>query len=229
MTFAGKAKTEAAEHVHEDTPWIKTPLVTLSIVTALSGFILACGEFVYWLADPEHSHLLTHLLEHPGDAIIHELEHAFLPYDNTLKIVGWTAILLSAGLGPFIAARMHGGHLSEGEEATPMTAWLIKYSASVGHTDVGELATGGFATALHNRLYIDDAYEWLIDKTILPLAAICAWIDKNWVDGVIMGIESGSQSTSTWIRQFTTGRASDYLLMAAVGMLVIIGILWGVA
>ena len=229
MTFAGKAKTEAAEHVHEDTQWIKTPLVTLSIVTALSGFILACGEFVYWLADPEHSHLLTHLLEHPGDAIIHELEHAFLPYDNTLKIVGWTAILLSAGLGPFIAARMHGGHLSEGEEATPMTAWLIKYSGSVGHTDVGELATGGFATALHNRLYIDDAYEWLIDKTILPLATICAWIDKNWVDGVIKGIESGSQSTSTWIRQFTTGRASDYLLMAAVGMLVIIGILWGVA
>ena len=229
MTFAGKAKTESAEHVHEDTQWIKTPLVVLSIVTALSGFILACGHFAHWLADPSHSHLLTDLFAHPKDAILHELEIAFLPHDNTLKIVGWTAILLSAGLGPFIAARMHGGRLSDGEEATPMTAWLVNLSGRVGHTDVGDLATGGFATALHNRLYIDDAYEWVISRTLMPLANICAWIDKNWVDGVIKGIESGSQSTSTWLRQFTTGRASDYLLMAAVGMLIIVGILWGVA
>jgi NADH-quinone oxidoreductase subunit L len=228
MTFAGKPKSSVVEHVHEDTQWIKTPLVVLSIVTAFSGFILACGEFAHWLADPDHTHLLTHLFEHPGDAIVHELEHAFLPDENLLKIVGWTAILLSAGVGPFIAARMHGGKLAEGEEATPLTNWLISYSGSVGHTDVGELATGGFATALHNRLYIDDAYEWVISRTLMPLASICAWIDKNWVDGVIKGIESGSQSTSTWLRQFTTGRASDYLLMAAVGMLVIVGILWGV-
>ena len=82
---------------------------------------------------------------------------------------------------------MHGGHLSEGEESSPLTAWLISYSGSVGHTDVGDLAEGGFATALHNRLYIDDLYEWVIARTLLPLAAICAWIDKNLVDGVIKG------------------------------------------
>lgn len=171
---------------------------------------------------------MTDLFKHPVEAILYELEHAFLPEDNTLKIVGWTAILLSAGLGPFIAARMHGGHLSDGERSIPLTSWLIRYSGSVGHTDVGELAEGGFATALHNRLYIDDAYEWLISKTLLPLANISAWIDKNWVDGVIKGIERGSQWLSTWIRQYTTGRASDYLLMTAIGMLIFVGILWGV-
>ena len=228
MTFAGKAKSDVVEHVHEDTQWIKTPLVVLSIVTAFSGFILACGHFVYWLSDPEHSHFMTDLFAHPVDAILYELEHAFLPKENLLKIVGWTAILLSAGVGPYIAARMHGGHLSEGEESSPLTAWLISYSGNVGHTDIGDLAEGGFATALHNRLYIDDLYEWVIARTLLPLATICAWIDKNWVDGVIKGIESGSQSTSTWLRQFTTGRASDYLLMATIGMLVIVGVLWGV-
>jgi hypothetical protein len=123
---------------------------------------------------------------------------------------------------------MHGGHLSDGERSIPLTSWLIRYSGSVGHTDVGELAEGGFATALHNRLYIDDAYEWLISKTLLPLANISAWIDKNWVDGIIKGIERGSQWLSTWIRQYTTGRASDYLLMTAIGMLIFVGILWGV-
>ena len=87
---------------------------------------------------------------------------------------------------------MHGGHLSDGERSIPLTSWLIRYSGSVGHTDVGELAEGGFATALHTPLYIDDAYEWLISKTLLPLANISAWVDKNWVDGVIKGIERGS-------------------------------------
>ena len=227
MTFAGKPKTEAAKHVHEDTPWIKTPLVTLSLVTAFGGMLLAMYDFQHFLGDnPDTAHLGLH-----GDflhGLIYTLEHAFLPKGTTLKLVGWTAILLSAGLGPFIAARMHGGRLDDGEVATPMVAWLVDLSGSVGHTDVGELAEGGFAQALHNRLYIDDFYEYLIAKTILPLAKISAWIDKNWIDGVIKGIESGSQSTSTWLRQFTTGRASDYLLMAAIGMLAIVGILWGV-
>ena len=109
-----------------------------------------------------------------------------------------------------------------------MVGWLVNLSGKAGKTDVSELAEGGFATALHNRLYIDDAYEWMISKTLLPLANISAWIDKNWVDGVIKGIERGSQWISTWLRQFTTGRASDYLLMTAIGMLIFVGILWGV-
>ena len=222
MTFAGKAKTEAAQHVHEDTPWIKTPLVTLSFVTAFGGILLAMYGFQHFLGEnPDSAHLSSH-------GLLYTLEHAFLPAETTLKLVGWTAILLSAGLGPFIAARMHGGRLDDGEVATPMVSWLVDLSGRAGHTDVGELAEGGFAQALHNRLYIDDFYEYLIAKTIIPLAKISAWIDKNWVDGVIKGIESGSQSTSAWLRQFTTGRASDYLLMATVGMLAIIGILWGV-
>ena len=222
MTFAGKPKTEAAKHVHENTPWIKTPLVTLSLVTAFGGLLLAMFGIQHFLGeDPDTAHLASH-------GLLYTLGHAFLPEETTLKLVGWTAILLSAGLGPFIAARMHGGRLDDGENATPMVSWLVDLSGSMGHTDVGELAEGGFAQALHNRLYIDDFYEYLIAKTIVPLANICAWIDKNWVDGVIKFIESGSQSTSTWLRQFTTGRASDYLLMAAVGMLVIVGLLWGV-
>tara|TARA_B100001996_G_C18635301_1_gene583458 strand:+ start:78 stop:1262 length:1185 start_codon:yes stop_codon:yes gene_type:complete len=227
MTFAGGAKTECAKHVHEDTQWIKTPLVVLSIVTAFSGFILACGHFSYWLADPEHSHLMSDLFAHPIDAIIYELKHAFLPDDNILRIVGWTAILLSACLGPFIAARLHGGKLDKNEEANSMVAWLVNLSGKAGHTDVSELADSGFAIALHNRLYIDDAYEWMISKTLLPLAAISAWIDKNLVDGVIKRIESGSQWASIQIRQLTTGKATDYLLMAVIGTLVVIAILWG--
>ena len=106
---------------------------------------------------------------------------------------------------------------------------MVDLSGRVGHTDVGDLAEGGFANALHNRLYIDDAYEWLIAKTIITLSLMAAWFDKRGVDGVIKGIESGSQAASCWIRQITTGRASDYILMTAIGMLLLVGILWGFA
>jgi len=63
----------------------------------------------------------------------------------------------------------------------------------------------------------------------MPFAMLAAWFDRRAVDGVIKGIESGSQSMSVWIRSLTTGRASDYLLMASIGVLAITGILWGVA
>jgi NADH-quinone oxidoreductase subunit L len=227
MTFAGKPKSEAASHVEEHTPWIKTPLITLSIVTAFSGFLLALYSFQHFLGESDgHLGLHDHDLLH---SLLYTLEHAFLPKDGTLMVVGWTAILISSVLGPFIAARLHGGRLSKGEEAIPLVGWLVDLSGQVGHTEIGELAEGGFAKALHNRLYIDDVYEWLIAKTIIPLAVIAAWFDKRGVDGVIKGIECGSQSASTWIRSLTTGRASDYILMTVIGMMAVLGILWGVA
>lgn len=226
MTFAGKPKSEAAAHVEEHTPWIKTPLVTLSLVTAFSGFLLALFSFQHFLGESD-GHLGLH--GNALDSIIYTLDHAFLPKDGTLLVVGWTAIIISSLLGPFIAARLHGGKLANDESAIPLVSWLVDLSGRVGHTDVGDLAEGGFANALHNRLYIDDAYEWLIAKTIIPLSLMAAWFDKRGVDGVIKGIESGSQAASCWIRQITTGRASDYILMTAIGMLLLVGILWGFA
>jgi NADH-quinone oxidoreductase subunit L len=228
MTFAGKPKSKAASHVHEVTQWIKTPLVVLSLVTAFSGFLLALFGFQHFLGE-ENGHLELH--DGFIYALVATLEHAFLPKEITLKIVGWTTIALSALLGPFIAMRLHGGGLAKGEEATPLVAWLVDLSGRAGHTDVTELAEGGFATALHNRLYIDDAYEWLIAKTIIPLGAACAWVDRVIIDGLGIKflIENGTQSISTTVRSLTTGRASDYLLMAAIGMLAIVFILWGVA
>jgi NADH-quinone oxidoreductase subunit L len=227
MTFAGKPKSEAAAIVVEETHWIKTPLVTLSIVTAFTGFLLALFSLPEYIGEPD-----GHLGLHGGDlahGLIATLTHAFLPDGSVLKVVGWTTILISSLFGPFIAARLHGGSLAKGEQATPLVGWLVDLSSRAGHTDVGELAEGGFAKALHNRLYIDDAYEWLIAKTIMPFAMLAAWFDRRAVDGVIKGIESGSQSISVWIRNLTTGRASDYLLMASIGVLAITGILWGVA
>ena len=71
------------------------------------------------------------------------------------------------------------------------------------------------AEALRRRLYFDDFYDWICLKIIVPIGLGAALFDKKGIDGVIKGIESGSQSTSTWVRKLTTGSARDYIMMVA--------------
>ncbi len=226
MTFAGEPKNELVDHVHEETPWIKTPLVILSIITALGGFGLATFGMVDWLSG-ETDHLSIHK-DTFIDQVIYELEHAFLPEDEQVRMIGWTTILLSFIIGPIFAARVYGGSLKEGEKATPIVHWLTSLSGKFGSQNFDELANSQFAEALQNRLYFDDLYEWVLGKTILPFSAFAAWFDANIIDGVVKQIESNSVFSSVQIRRITTGNARDYILMAAVGALCIFALIWGV-
>jgi hypothetical protein len=71
-------------------------------------------------------------------------------------------------------------------------------------------------------------YEYVISKTIIPFANMLAWFDRTIIDGIIKQIESKSVLGSLQVRRVTTGSARDYILMAAVGMLSIFVLIWGV-
>ena len=222
MTFAGPPKSEVVGHVHEATPWIKEPLIILSIITAIGGSALALFGAAEYLGDPEYDHLSFH-------GILDTLEHAFLPEDINLRLVGWTTILIAMVIGPMMASRIHGGRLIDGVEASPLVSWLVNLSSRFGSQDVSELADSQLAEALQRRLYFDDLYEMILTKTAVPLAGLSAWFDKNIIDGVIKQIESNSSTGSLQVRRITTGSARDYILMAAVGMLSIFALVWGVS
>ena len=226
MTFAGEPKNELVDHVHETTPWIKTPLVILSIITAIGGFGLALYGMVDWLSG-EENHLSIHKSTFL-DQVIYELEHAFLPEDLQLRYVGWTTILLSFIIGPIMAARIYGGSLKEGEKAIPTVHWLTSLSGKFGSQNVDELANSQLAEALQQRLYFDDLYEGILARTIVPFSNFAAWFDRTVIDGLIKQIESNSVLGSVQIRRVTTGSARDYILMAAVGALSIFALIWGV-
>ena len=144
-------------------------------------------------------------------------------------MVGWTTILIAMVIGPVMASRIHGGRLIDGVEANPLVSWLVNLSSRFGSQDVSELADSQLAEALQRRLYFDDLYEMALVKTAIPLSGPSAWFDKNVIDGVIKQIESNSSSGSVQVRRITTGSARDYILMAAVGMLSIFALLWGVS
>ena len=158
MTFAGEAKHDVVNHVHESTPWIKEPLIILSVISAIGGFALSVLGIVKWLAKPYKYGLGIHE-ETLIDQVIYELEHAFLPEDPNLRIVGWTTIFLSLIVGPIVAARVHGGGLKDGESSNPLVAWLVFLSGKFGSQDVSEMANSSLSEALQRRLYFDEAYD----------------------------------------------------------------------
>ncbi len=231
MTFAGDHRTEYAAEVVEQTPWIKTPLVVLSLMTALGGIVLALLGVGHFLAENG----LLGLVDHEGhpvglfEALLGLLKHAFLPDRPEMMLVTYATIMLALGIGPFVAARLHGGALPASAEANRLVAWLPALSAQAGRSEIDDLAESGFADALQRRLYFDEAYEWLIARTIMPFAAFAAWFDNNIIDGVVRLIERGSVAGSQRIRLITTGNARDYILMAAVGAFCIVLLLVGVS
>jgi NADH-quinone oxidoreductase subunit L len=230
MTFAGEPKSEVIDHVHEETPWIKQPLILLTAISAVGGMAFALLGATDYLSSSYggSGHLRLHeatLL----DSIIYKLEYAFLPENQDLRIVGWTTIFLSFIVGPIFAARVHGGQLAKGESATRAVSWLVSLSGKFGRQDVTSLSESDLAEALENRLYFDELYEGVLAKTVIPFSAFSAWFDRTVIDGVIKQIESNSVSGSLQVRSLTTGSARDYILMTAVGMLSIIVLVWGIS
>ncbi|MEC8978944.1 MAG: proton-conducting transporter membrane subunit [Candidatus Thermoplasmatota archaeon] len=232
MTFAGAPKSDVVDHVHETTPWIKTPLVTLSIVTAFTGLLLTMFGVVKYLGGKyDELKLYDSYSYDPSviDAFVYALEHAFLPSDPNMMAVGYTTIVLAFLLGPWFAMRVHGGSLKEGAEAFPLVGWLVNLSGRPSRMDASKMASSSLARALENRLYIDDLYDEIIRRTVLPFSCFSAWFDKRVIDGIVKGVERGSQGASQRIRLLTTGSARDYILYAAVGALSITFILMGVS
>jgi len=226
MTFAGKPKTEVAEHVHEQTPWIPIPLVILTFMT-LGAIIFAGMHAGHWLGDFESGHYTSFF-----DGIGYEMEHVFLNHDPFLMLLTYVAIGLSLVLGPSFAMALYGGALDGDQKAKPWMQWAINLSARVNKNskfDNTAWANSSLSYSLHKRLHFDDIYDAAIMKIVVGFAKLSAIFDTKFIDGVIKTIESTTQEASRRIRSLTTGSARDYIMMTALGTLVIFILLWGVA
>ncbi|HII56144.1 MAG TPA: hypothetical protein HA266_01200 [Candidatus Poseidoniaceae archaeon] len=219
-TFAGKPKTEVAEHVHEQTPWIPIPLVVLTFVS-LSSVILAGMMFTHWSSDTSYAFFSD---KNFIDGMIYEFEHVFLNPDAFFFVLTYVAIFIGAIVGPGLAMALYGGSLKEGEKAKPWMQPIINLSSRVNKKrgfDNSAWANSGLSDALRERLYFDKWYDAAMLKLVVGFANISAAFDRNVVDGTIKTIESTSQKISTQVRRLTTGSARDYIMMAALGVLVI--------
>ena len=89
---------------------------------------------------------------------------------------------------------------------------------------------GGLYKAAYHKFYIDDIYTFITQKIIFNLIGRpAAWIDKNVVDGSMIGIGNATQAISEKIKRFQSGKVQHYafyFLAGVIGLAVLFIYVW---
>ena len=197
---------------------------------SLGAIVLASMGFTHWAPDEYYEPFFDGKKSF-FEGLVYEMEHAFANSDAFFFILTYVAIVLGAIVGPGLALSLYGGKLDEGEDTLPWFAPVLALNQMVKgryHWDNTSFAQSGFATALENRLYFDHYYDMAMLKIVAAFSFKAAEADSSVIDGTIKTIERTSQQLSTKVRSLTTGSARDYILMAALGTLVLFALIWGV-
>jgi NADH-quinone oxidoreductase subunit L len=161
MTFAGKARTAAAEHASESDWKMVAPLVVLAVFAFGAGYVGVHESFPVLgaLGNPFHEFVGETLLEHPET----------IPLDWTPLLISIIAALSGLGIGALVYV------LSPLQE---------------GQTDPLRKVLGPIYTLLENKYYIDELYEFLFIRPARWLAETFAyqWVDLGLIDGTLHGI-----------------------------------------
>ena len=84
-------------------------------------------------------------------------------------------------------------------------------------------ALGPVRALASNRYYLDDAYQWAIDRVVLAAGAATAWFDRHVVNDA--GVDGSGKLTalaSRLLRRHQTGQASNYILVITAGALIFV-------
>jgi NADH-quinone oxidoreductase subunit L len=97
-------------------------------------------------------------------------------------------------------------------------AWMVRPSIPV--TAAQQLRP--VHTLLVNKYYLDDVYQWIIDRVVLAGARVVSWLDRNVVNDT--GINGPAQATGffAYMLKFTeTGKLPNYALGMIIGIVAI--------
>jgi NADH-quinone oxidoreductase subunit L len=76
---------------------------------------------------------------------------------------------------------------------------------------------------IRHRFYIDEFYEWLINRTQELLARIAAFFDRWIIDaGVVRGASGGTFGIGALLRLFQVGNLQAYAFLFGLGIVVLI-------
>lgn len=89
---------------------------------------------------------------------------------------------------------------------------------------------GGLYKAAYHKFYIDEVYTFITQKIIFNLIGRpAAWIDKNVVDGSMVGIGNTTQAISEKIKRFQSGKVqlyAFYFLAGVIGLALLFIYVW---
>jgi NADH-quinone oxidoreductase subunit L len=222
LVFAGKPRTEAAQHGQESGPAMVYPLI-----------FLALASFAAVLGMPESFPVFGHVVGNP----VHRFLGA-IPFGGpelpALAFNAWPAIVTVAlaVLGWILGWLVYGRAPERAREREPL------------------LALGPLWTLLNRKYFVDELYGATIIPAIKWLGDACGAVDSRGVDGLVnaAGVVGRALSTvdgwfdqvvvdglvnltatvnvelSRALRHLQSGRVQQYLLIVFVGVLLLIGV-----
>jgi len=197
--FTGKPKTYLAEHAHEASKIMTTPLVILAACALLFG---AVQKPFYHFVSTTFDYLnLAHLAEMGGNHVAHA--HAHHGHEVPISIKFLPTVLSLTGLG--IAGYFYYNH----------------------RIDVGKYITrdNPIYKLLWNKYYIDYLYkDIIVERIVVPLAMFVDSFDMYGIDGVVNGIGRITMSIGKAARKIQTGDIQDYMVPFLIGIGIIAAI-----
>ena len=196
MTFLGKFRGtyEQEHHLHESPAAITIPLVILSVLAVIGGWIGIPGVFM-----------------HGGHRLEAFLEPIFASTNEFVKSHGE-----AKHLAPSTEYLLMGVSVA-GALIALLYAWnkFSKYEK----TDAEET---GFGKILANKWYVDELYDALIVKPRQSIAAFLNnVVERKAIDGFVNGIGRAVNYGSRQVRLLQNGQVGAYVLMMVIGMLVL--------
>jgi NADH-quinone oxidoreductase subunit L len=216
LTFFGEPRTEAAEHAPESTGSMTWPLIILAVFAAFLG-----------LSGMPWANQFFNLLGEEAEVANIHLHHG--EFNPVVALIS----LAVAG----------GGWL---------VAWLIYGRESLTEkVDPLEKPLGPVYTLLKNKYYFDELYHLIIIRPTLWLTRACARFDRVVIDGIVNAVGWFGRKLAVWLRRFIdspiidgavngvgtvtqafgefmratqTGKVQNYLLVAAVTVLLLLAL-----
>ncbi len=198
LTFHGgwRGRRDQADHLHESPPVMTMPLVVLGLLSIVGG----------WVAIPHvlgGGMRLEHFLA-PSFRIAEELS---VMHGHHSVSAEYLVMILSVALavGGILWARAWYIRNPEApKRALARAKWLYRL--------------------LLNKYYVDEIYDYAFVQTTLAFGdGAWRWFDIPIVDGLVNGLAKLVGWMGMVIRRVQTGLVSNYALMMAIGIILVVG------
>ena len=200
------------EHAHESPSVMTTPLAILAVLALGSGLLAVGG---WW---PGFDGL--------GGWLYFDKPH---PYKINLLVMGLSILVAAAGFG--LGWYLYGRGVESAEELRRRQRAARGsdepvYARHPIPARLQEQFSGLHALAV-NKFYIDELYQWVIDRVALAFGNFMALFDRVVVnDTGVNGTGRSVELSAKVLRLLETGKVYNYALGMAVGTVVVALIWW---